>query len=201
MGDPLKDFHYTIIDVDLATARNNIQYYTGLMHTLYVVSIEDINSNITVRFGSIANEAFPLNVGHKFLFKEKPFGQVFISNDAVGAGFARLAFAFNIEIETLLRITADVIQEGVLQQVVTIAAVATPIPAAALPRRINLLLYNPVGGQAVYYGSTTTTAPAGPTQGMPHLAGAYFTLNVAEYVTYYGIVAAGNQDINILEGS
>ena len=193
-------FRYDIIDIDLTTARTDSQFATGLMHTLLVSEIEDINANLTLKFRSTAAKGIPLKAGHTFNFKKEPFEVVYISNNAVGVGMAKLVFAYNIEIQTLLRITSDVIQFGVLQQVVNVGLAATPLPAVALADRINLELYNPVGGNTVYIGSSTVTAAPGATQGRPLLAGASWSTNVSQSVIIYAIAAIA-QDINVFEGS
>jgi len=192
-------FRYDIYDVDLRAARIDSPFDVGLMHTLLVSEVQDINANLTVKFGSTAAKEIPLKAGHTFNFKKEPFRRVFLNNDAVGAGFAKLVFAYNIEIQTLLRITADVIEHGILQSVVNVGLAATPIPAVALDDRINIELYNPVGGNTVYLGSSTVTA-AGATQGRPLLGGASWSANISQSVTLYAIAAVA-QDINVFEGS
>jgi len=198
-GFPPDSFRYDIYDIDLRIPRINSSFAVGLMHTLLVSEVQDVNANLTLKFKSTAAKAIPLKSGHTFNFKKEPFREVFISNDAVGAGFAKLVFAYNIEIQTLLRLTADIIQEGVLQQVVNVGLAATPMPAVAMTDRVNLELYNPVGGNTVYLGSSTVTV-AGATQGRPLLAGASWSVNVSQSVIIYAI-AAIVQDINVFEGS
>jgi len=193
-------YRYDIFDLDLSVARTDAPWDTGLMHTLLVSEIQDINANLTLKFRSTAAKPIPLRAGHSFNFKKEPFSKVFLSNDAVTTGLAKLIFAYNIEIQTLLRITSDIIQHGVLQQVVNVGLAATPLPAVALTDRINLELYNPVGGNTVYLGSSTVTAAPGATQGRPLLAGAAWSANVAQSVIIYAIAAIA-QDINVFEGS
>lgn len=202
------DYLYHVHTIDLTVAHPNSQFSCGLMTTLLVRKVDDTNSLLTIRFGSTAAEAVQLRAGDTYNFKNmqdpgKPvyFRKVFFTNIAVGAGSAELVFSRNIDIQRLLRITADVVQEGLLQQVVNVGAVAAAlIPAAALQGRINICVYNPAGGITVYLGSATVTA-AGATQGLPLLPGGTFQTNLSEMVPLYGIVAAGAQNVNVLEGS
>lgn len=201
----IKRYNTYVLDLDLTIARTDILYFTGLMNTLLVRSIDDLGSNLSIKFDKQSNQSIVLHYGDVYNFNDPTkqehidFERVYLSNTAVGAGSAQLIFGHNIEIQKLLRITADIVQDSILQQVVNVGLAATPLPAASLAQRINLLLYNPVGGNTVYIGSATVTA-ALATQGMPLLAGASLSLNVAQGVTVYGIAAIA-QDINILEGA
>jgi len=200
----IQKYQYEIIDLDLTIARHDVPFFVGLKNSLTVHRIDDVNSNITIKFDKKMSQGIPINIGQIFNFKDennKPifYERIYISNDAVGAGHAIFGVGKNIELQMLLRITADVIQNAVLQQVITIGNTATEIPLVALNERINLLIYNPVGGAAVYIGSSTVTV-AGVTQGMPILPGGSLPISITQGVTLYGITAT-SQDVNILEGS
>lgn len=192
--------------IDLTVARNyNSSITTGLKNTLLVRSIDDLNANLAIKFDSTASGEIELKTGDTYNFKDisKPgegpyFEKVFFSNDAVAQGEAVLVFARNVEIQRLLRITADIIQEGVLQQVVAVGAVAVPIPATPLAGRINLAIFNP-GPNTVYLGSSTVTT-AGATQGIPVGANTYYSFTIGEGAILYAISAVA-QNINVLEGS
>jgi len=203
-AEPPSEYRYFVYNLDLTVARNNTEYACGLMNALMVQNIPDVNANLSIRFESPTNDLIPLSSSDTFNLsrgtdlKLNYFTKIYITNAAVGAGFARLVFGFNVEMRKLLRVTADMIQTGLLQQPVTIAAIATAIPAVALQNRINLLICNR-GGATVYLGSATVTI-AGATQGVPLENGNNITLNLAEGVVMYGIAAAPNV-VNILEGS
>jgi hypothetical protein len=190
----ISDYEILVHRIDLTTARNyNSELATGLKNTLLVRSIDDINANLCIKFDSPASGEISLKVGDTYNFKdistsgEGPYFQkVFFSNDAVAQGEAILVFARNVEIHRLLRITADLIQEGVLQQIVPLAG------------RINLEIFNP-GPTTVYIGSATVTI-AGATQGVPVPANNYHTFTIGEGAILYGIAAIA-QNINILEGA
>lgn len=197
------EYRYFVYELDLTVARNDVQFATGLMNTLLVREIQDINSNVKLKFQMQANEAISLRAQDTYNFKRSEisqnyFDKVFITNDAVAAGVAILIFAYNIDIRTLTRLTADMIQNGILSSVVTVGVAATPIPAVAMTERINLLISN-TSANTIYIGDTTVTI-AGATQGLPVAAGDKVSFTIAQGVTLYGI-AALNSDINVLEGS
>lgn len=199
-------YAYYVHTIDLRVARNDSQIATGLMNCMLVRNISDANCNLRLKFDKRSNQSILLRTGDTFNFKrlkdqtkKAEFTNVYISNNAVGAGTAVLVFSYNIEIERLLRLTADMSQEAVLQQQVTIGLAATPIPAIALQNRINLFIYNG-SGNTIWVGSGTVTI-AGATQGIPILAGANFSITIAEGVILYGISVAGGDVINVLESA
>lgn len=199
-----KEYRYIVYEIDLTVARNNAEFSTGVMNALAVQEIKDINANLEIRFESPSNEVIKLTQGDTFNFargtdmKLNNFSKVYITNTAVATGTAKLVFAYNIEIHKLLRITSDIIQEGVLQQVVTIGITATAIPTTALTNRINLLIYNG-SANTIYIGSSTVTT-AGATQGIPMPTGATMAFTIGQGVTLYGIAAIAS-NINVLEGA
>jgi hypothetical protein len=201
---PPREYRYMVYELDLSTARNNVEFATGEMNALAVQSITDINANLQIRFQNPNADLIDLTASDTYNFQRgtdselNSFQKIFITNDAVTSGSARLVFAFNVEIHKLVRITSDVIQQGILQQVVTIGIVATPIPAVGLTNRINLLISNG-GANTIYVGSSTVTV-AGATQGIPIASGQAISFTVAQGVVLYGIAAVAN-DVNILEGA
>ncbi|MBA7494386.1 hypothetical protein ES702_04961 [subsurface metagenome] len=201
----LESYRSFTLDLDLAVARVDVPYYVGVSNALLVRQIDDINSLLSIKFDARQKESIILNNGDTFNFqdfankREISFKRVYITNIATG-GSARLIFTNNIYVHKLHRTTVNLINEGLLQQVVTVGAVATLIPAVPLANRIDILIRNPAGANTVFIGSVTVTA-AGATQGMPIVAGASLSIPVADVVPVYGIVAAGTEDVNILEGA
>lgn len=199
-----KEYRYLVYELDLTKTRNTVEFSTGVMNALAVQEIKDINSNLQIRFESPTNELIKLTQGDTYNFargtdmKLNSFTKVYITNSAVAAGTAKLIFAFNIEIHKLLRITSDIIQEGILQQVVTIGVAATAIPTTALTNRINLLIYNG-SANTIYIGASHVTI-AGATQGIPIPTLGVMSFTIGQGVTLYGIAGIAS-NINILEGS
>lgn len=199
-------YAYYVHTIDLTVARNDSQIATGLMNCVLVRNISDANCNLQLKFDKRSNQGIILRTGDTFNFsrlkninEKAEFSQVFISNTAVGVGTATLVFSYNIEIERLLRLTADMAQEAILQQQVTVANIATAIPAAALQNRTNIMIYNG-SGNTIWVGSGTVTV-AGATQGLPVLNGANFFITIAEGITLYAISVAGGDIVNVLESA
>lgn len=191
-------YNYFKLDLDLSIARNDSEQFTGLKHSLYVESVEDANANLVIKFDSTSNKEVALETGTEIEIPES-FSRVYITNDAA-VGNAKLIFGHNFTIRKVHRITANIVQEGLLQQVITVAATATALPTTGLTDRVNLLIKNPAGGSTIYVGSSTVTA-SGAAQGIPIAAGEAISLEVRQGVTVYAIVAAATQDVNILEGA
>jgi len=200
-GKSSQEYRYIVYELDLTIPRNKVQFATGLMNTLLVREIQDINANLHLQFQTRKSHEFPLRAQDTFNFRGlkessmNDFDKVYFTNDAVAAGSAILIFAYNIEIHTLTRLTADMIQEGIRSSVVTVGVLATPIPAVALPGRINMLINN-TSANITYYGAADVAVATG----MPVDAGDKLSLNIAEGVTLYGIAAIAS-DIRIMEGS
>ena len=204
------DYNIIQVDVDLSTAHSDSEYSVGMMSTLLVRTIDDITSNIKIKFDSTSSREITLKAGDTFNFSElfgtvntggkSPvfFKTVFITNDAA-SGTAELVFSRNVEIRTLLRLTSDIISQTALATVVTVGATATKIPAAPLSDRINILLVNS-SGVIIYLGGSGVTT-AGAAQGVPLADGASISFTLASSVDLYGRVAAGTADLNILEGA
>lgn len=199
-----QDKNYFVYYLNLAYSRDKMEFSTGVKNTLAVQEITDINANLKISFDSPTNELINLTVGDTFNFpnqlenKMNIFTKVYITNTGVSTGYAKIIFAYNIEIHKLLRITSDIIQEGILQKTVTVGITATPIPATALTNRINLLIVNN-SGATVWIGSSTVTV-AGATQGVPIPNGGSLSFTVGQGVVLYGISVAPGV-INILEGA
>ena len=83
----------------------------------------------------------------------------------------------------------------ILQQVRTIAATATAIPATALVGRTTIVMKN-TGSATIYVGSSTVTTA----NGYPLAAGAELALDLNENVVIYGIVATSTETLAIIEG-
>ena len=204
------DYNIQQHDVDLSVAHNDSEYSVGMMSTLLVRTIDDITSNLKIKFDNTSSREISLKAGDTFNFSDlfgtvntggkNPvfFKTVYITNDAA-SGTAELIFSRNVEIRTLLRLTSDIISSTVLSQVVTIGTSATKIPTNPLTDRINLWLLN-ASGVTIYLGGSGVTV-AGATQGVPLADGASVTLTIASTVDLYGIVTAGTADLNILEGA
>jgi len=195
-----QEYRYIVYTLDLTVARSDIQFACGMMNTLLVREIQDVNSNLELKFQMRANEAIPLRAQDTYNFKRgeeysQTFDSVYLTNDAVAAGNAVLIFAYNIDIHTLTRLTADIIQFGIRADVVTVGVIATPIPAVAFNDRINLLVNN-TSANATYYGAADVAVATG----MEVSAGDKMWFNIAEGVTLYGIAAIAS-DIRIFEGS
>lgn len=201
---PPNEYRYFVYELNLATARDKVEFSTGIMNALAVQEITDINTNLKISFESPTNDLINLTQGDTYNFARgsdmqlNSFTKIYITNSAVAVGTAKLVFAYNIEIHKLLRITSDIIQEGIRQQTVTVGIVATPIPATALQNRINLLIVNN-SGATVWIGSSTV-AIAGATQGIPIPNGGSLSFTVGQGVVLYGISVAPGV-INILEGA
>jgi len=200
-----ENYSYTNISIDLTVAHYDSPYTTGLRNCLNVRSIDDLNAGLSIKFDRTDNEPIVLKPGDLTLFQKfgtkEPlyFNKILITNVAVAQGTAELIVTQNIEFARRLRFTSDIISAQILQQVVTVGVVATPIPANPLVDRINILLYNN-GANTIYIGSNTVTA-AGVTQGIPLIVGASMPLTISPGVPAYGIVAAATEPLNILEGA
>jgi len=192
-----KDFSYSIIPVELDTAHLNLAVYTGLKNSLTVLEIGDINADLSIKINKSSEEAIKLRNGDFYNF-DGYFENVFFTNVAVGKGVAKIGFGKNVAMQRSLRVTADIIQQGLLAQVVTVQnAAPTQIPADPLDDRINWLMKVPAAGQTVFIGGAGVTAitgfPVAPGEAMP--------MGITQGVDVYGIVAAGTQDVNLLEGA
>jgi len=202
-----ENYRYSQHIIDLSVAHNDTMYATGLSNAVMVRSIDDLNSLLEIKFDRTDNETIRLRQGDIFNFRNIAtpsesiyFNRIYFTNVAVPApAFAVLIYTQNIEFARRLRLTSDIIQHGVLQQVVSIGAVPTPIPLVAYGNRINMLIQN-TGANTIFIGSATVTA-AGATQGIQLPVNATMNFTISESVVLYGIVAAGAENLNILEGS
>jgi hypothetical protein len=190
-------FGYLPYTFPLNVARQDFKLFCGIADSLVIVSIDNINANIHIKFDSNQNKPIPIKVGDTFSFKNQ-FKDIYITNDAVTTGNCEIIISRGIDIHKLLRITADIIQQGILQQEIAIAITATPIPTTPLSGRINLLVYNDTA-ETVYIGSSTVTV-AGATKGIPVKQNCSMSFTVAEGVILYGIAAIATT-LDILEGS
>lgn len=198
----IKDYSFSVLNLDLTIARNLSEHACGLMNTLYVKQIDDAGTNLRLRFDSSSAPEIELVQGDTFNFRKIAEGdpifykKVYISNNAVGSGVAKIIFAHNVFIEKLLRITADMIETGILQQAINIGAVATAIPTTTLLERINIIMKNN-GANTIYIGSSTVTT----VNGFPLAVGESLSFIISQGVVVYGIVAVGNEELRIIEGS
>lgn len=193
------DFDYIIIPVDLDTARLNSPAFTGLKNTMTVLEIGDINAELSIKINKTSEEPILLHNGDTFNF-DGYFRRVFFSNLAVGKGKAQIGFGKNVTLHRSLRVTADIIQQGLKSQVITVANTPTKIPTTPLDDRINWIMRVPAGGSTVYIGGSDVSA-TGVLQGFPVLAGESMPLGITQGADAYGIVASGTQDVNLCEGA
>lgn len=201
-----KDFGFFVHHIDLRVARNKSQQSTGIMNCVLVRAIGDINANLRIQFDSPSAPEIPLVTGDTFNFaaldpesgKQSYFSEVYISNDAVVDGSAELIYAKNVRIERLLRVTADVIEEGVLSTEVIVGIAAVPLPAANLLNRINVLIYND-GANTIFVGPAGVTT-AGATKGIPVAPASSLSLNVTSGVTLYAISTVAGNSVVVMEG-
>ena len=192
-----KDFDYQIIPVDLDTAHFNLAVFTGLKNSLTVLEIGDINAELSIKINKSSEKPITLRNGDFYNF-DGYFDTVYFTNIAVGQGIAKIGFGKDVTMHRSLRVTSDIIQQGLLAQVVTVQnAAPTQIPADPLDDRINWLMKVPAAGQTVFIGGAGVTAitgfPVAPGEAMP--------MGITQGVDVYGIVAAGTQDVNLLEGA
>ena len=87
-----------------------------------------------------------------------------------------------------------------LQQVRTVAATATKIPATALRGREFVVIKNLHATATIYIGSVTVTADEGAAGGDPLLPTERMYLEFSSDVDVYGIVASGTAKASVLEG-
>jgi|GEM_PF-4735206 hypothetical protein len=194
------DYNYQVIEIDLSTARLDSQFAVS-GHALLIREITNVNANLAVKFDSTSAGSFPLHVGDHLNWTANGFQKIYISNDAVISGKAIIIVSTGIAIQKLLRITSDIIQEGIRQQSVTITDAGELIPAVPLTDRINMVIVN-TGTDTVYIGSSTVTASGAATDGVPLNATESIVFNLNETVLIYGICAAGKSTtVNIIEGA
>jgi hypothetical protein len=190
-------FGYLPYTFNLNVARKDMELFCGICDSLVIVSIQDINANITIKFDSNQNKAIKIKTGDTYTFKNN-FKYLYISNDAVSSGSCEIIISRGIDIKKLLRITSDIIQSGILQQEISIAVTATPLPLLPLSGRINIIVYNDTA-ETVYIGSSTVTT-SGATKGIPVKQNCSMSFTLAEGVILYGIAAIATT-LDILEGS
>jgi len=194
-----KDFDYIIIPVNLETTRLNSPVHTGLKNTLTVLEIGDINAGLSIKINKTSSAPIILRNGDFYNF-DGFFEDIFFTNVAVGKGIAEIGFGKNVTLNRSLRVTADIIQQGLRQAVVTIGITPTLIPTNTLNDRINWIMKVPSTGQTVYIGASDVS-DAGVLQGFPVEPGQSMPMGISQNVDVYGIVAAGTQDVNLLEGT
>lgn len=204
----MNGYSYSVFDIDLSVARTDSAHTVGQMSTMAVRNISDINCNLKIKFDSTAAIGIVVKPGEIYNFKDVSaknsiyFSTVYITNDAVSSGTAQLVFTTNIEVLTPLRLTSDIITEGLHHQRIAITDAATPIPTTPLTDRINLLLVNR-SGVTIYLGDSGVDSAAGVTQGIPLEDGGQMAITISSGAILYGIVDVGDSPANlhILEGS
>lgn len=93
--------------------------------------------------------------------------------------------------------TSDKADSTMLQQLVSVANTATPLPATALANRKNLMVQN-IGTKKTYIGSATVTS-SGATQGLELPVGGIYAADVGGNIAVNGIVATGTNNVIVLE--
>lgn len=88
-----------------------------------------------------------------------------------------------------------IVQEGILQQAISIGASATKIPTTALARRKSLWIFNNATN-VVYIGDSTVSTA----NGFPLYPHAVMNIQVEDGIDIYGISSVAAQEIRIIEG-
>ena len=88
-----------------------------------------------------------------------------------------------------------IVQEGILQQAVSIGASATKIPTTPLSRRKSLWIFNN-SSNVIYMGDSTVTTA----NGFPLYPHGVMNIQVEDGIDIYGISTVAAQEVRILEG-
>jgi len=89
-----------------------------------------------------------------------------------------------------------VITRQILESEVTVAAIATKIPASPIQARHSLLIQN-IGNNVVYLGSPTVTTA----NGYPIYPRGQITIQIEDDIDLYGIGAVAGEKLRIMEGA
>lgn len=210
-------FSYEKLTLSLTTARVDYEHSGGGPWNFLLVIVPDVAADLKLRFDSREGQIISARTGDKFFFgrhvprkiKEKAdgtrelflpevsFDRVFITSSAITAGDLELSFGLEMEVEREIRVTADMIQQGLDQEAVTVGVVATPLPAASLTDRVNVLIHNFDAATEMYVGNSLVTTA----NGMPVMPRGYISWTIVEGVPVYGIVAEGTVEARVMEGA
>ena len=91
------------------------------------------------------------------------------------------------------------VRNTILQQIVSVGNTATKLPTTPLTNRLNVTIQNQ-GNNPVFIGSSTVTT-AGAAAGYKILPNAGFMFTIEDDVDIYGIVAAGTENVLVMEGA
>jgi len=184
--------------LDLSAGRIESLDDPGNMTSLFVYSLDDPNANLRVKVGGTSTRELYLKQGMRISLKQDDqyFSRVYYSNEP-GSGFAEIIYSNGIDIEVPLRVTADMVQQGIQQGLIAVGAAATLVPAVSLSERVNLTIQNN-SLVDVWAGNAAVVAGQGI---LIKASGGIWSGTIAPNVGLYLITAGPAANVNWMEGA